>query len=354
MKKEKSKVKKTLLNIALFLLLIILTFWLILKDQNTEEIMLAVDKAKKQYLLIGMIAMTIFISCEAINVRRILKGLGEKTTFFKNLKYALIGFFFSAITPAATGGQPMEIYYMHKDGISVANSTLALLVQLMSLQIVNLSVGITSVLFNYEVINNGGLVLLAIIGIILNSGALVLLIIGIFSRRLSKGLINIAVKILKFFRKKNIEELQEKMERELTKYQEDSEYIKKNKRVIIKSVLTTLVQMLVYYTVPFFVYKAYGLNEHCIIRIMSLQALLYTTVSGIPSPGAVGVSEGGFLGIFRNVFPETLINSAMILNRVINFYLLVTVSAVIVIICTLKDKKQEKLEQKIENLEESE
>ena len=297
MKKEKSKVKKTLLNIALFLLLIILTFWLILKDQNTEEIMLAVDKAKKQYLLIGMIAMTIFISCEAINVRRILKGLGEKTTFLKNLKYALIGFFFSAITPAATGGQPMEIYYMHKDGISVANSTLALLVQLMSLQIVNLSVGITSVLFNYEVINNGGLVLLAIIGIILNSGALVLLIIGIFSRRLSKGLINIAVKILKFFRKKNIEELQEKMESELTKYQEDSEYIKKNKRVIIKSVLTTLVQMLVYYTVPFFVYKAYGLNEHCIIRIMSLQALLYTTVSGIPSPGAVGVSEGGFLGI---------------------------------------------------------
>lgn len=354
MKKEKSKVKKTLLNIALFLLLIILTFWLILKDQNTEEIMLAVDKAKKQYLLIGMIAMTIFLSCEAINVRRILKGLGEKTTFLKNLKYALIGFFFSAITPAATGGQPMEIYYMHKDGISVANSTLALLVQLMSLQIVNLSVGITSVLFNYEVINNGGLVLLAIIGIILNSGALVLLIIGIFSRRLSKGLINIAVKILKFFRKKNIEELQEKMESELTKYQEDSEYIKKNKRVIIKSVLTTLVQMLVYYTVPFFVYKAYGLNEHCIIRIMSLQALLYTTVSGIPSPGSVGVSEGGFLGIFRNVFPETLINSAMILNRVINFYLLVTVSAVIVIICTLKDKKQEKLEQKIENLEESE
>ena len=354
MKKEKSKVKKTLLNIALFLLLIILTFWLILKNQNTEEIMLAVDKAKKQYLLIGMIAMTIFISCEAINVRRILKGLGEKTTFFKNLKYALIGFFFSAITPAATGGQPMEIYYMHKDGISVANSTLALLVQLMSLQIVNLSIGITSVLFNYEVINNGGLVLLAIIGIILNSGALVLLIIGIFSRRLSKGLINIAVKILKFFRKKNIEELQEKMESELTKYQEDSEYIKKNKRVIIKSVLTTLVQMLVYYTVPFFVYKAYGLNEHSIIRIMSLQALLYTTVSGIPSPGSVGVSEGGFLGIFRNVFPETLINSAMILNRVINFYLLVTVSAVIVIICTLKDKKQEKLEQKIENLEESE
>ena len=354
MKKEKSKVKKTLLNIALFLLLIILTFWLILKDQNTEEIMLAVDKAKKQYLLIGMVAMTIFISCEAINVRRILKGLGEKTTFFKNLKYALIGFFFSAITPAATGGQPMEIYYMHKDGISVANSTLALLVQLMSLQIVNLSIGITSVLFNYEVINNGGLVLLAIMGIILNSGALVLLIIGIFSRRLSKGLINIAVKILKFFRKKNIEELQEKMESELTKYQEDSEYIKKNKRVIIKSVLTTLVQMLVYYTVPFFVYKAYGLNEHSIIRIMSLQALLYTTVSGIPSPGSVGVSEGGFLGIFRNVFPETLINSAMILNRVINFYLLVTVSAVIVIICTLKDKKQEKLEQKIENLEESE
>lgn len=351
-KKENNKIKKNLLNILLFLCLIIITFCLILKDQNTEEILAAVGEAKKQYLICGMCAMVVFISCEAFNIKRILKGLGEETSFLKNVKYALIGFFFSAITPAATGGQPMEIYYMHKDGISVANGTLALLVQLMSLQIVNLSLGIISVFFNFEVVNNG-LMALAIIGVFLNSCALVLLIISIFSKKLSKILINFCVKILKFFKKKNIDQLQEKLEYELTKYQENSDYIKKNKKIVFKSILSTLVQMCAYYMVPFFVYKAYGLNEYGIIRIMSLQALLYTTVSGIPSPGSVGVSEGGFLGIFRNIFSAEIISSAMILNRVVNFYLLVLTSSIIVIICTLKDKKDEKTMEIAENSESS-
>lgn len=351
-KKENNKIKKNLLNILLFLCLIIITFCLILKDQNTEEILAAVGEAKKQYLICGMCAMVVFISCEAFNIKRILKGLGEETSFLKNVKYALIGFFFSAITPAATGGQPMEIYYMHKDGISVANGTLALLVQLMSLQIVNLSLGIISVFFNFEVVNNG-LMALAIIGVFLNSCALVLLIISIFSKKLSKILINFCVKILKFFKKKNIDQLQEKLEYELTKYQENSDYIKKNKKIVFKSIISTLVQMCAYYMVPFFVYKAYGLNEYGIIRIMSLQALLYTTVSGIPSPGSVGVSEGGFLGIFRNIFSAEIISSAMILNRVLNFYLLVLTSSIIVIICTLKDKKDEKTMEIAENSESS-
>ena len=194
---------------------------------------------------------------------------------------------------------------------------------------------------------------LAIIGVFLNSCALVLLIISIFSKKLSKILINFCVKILKFFKKKNIDQLQEKLEYELTKYQENSDYIKKNKKIVFKSILSTLVQMCAYYMVPFFVYKAYGLNEYGIIRIMSLQALLYTTVSGIPSPGSVGVSEGGFLGIFRNIFSAEIISSAMILNRVLNFYLLVLTSSIIVIICALKDKKDEKTMEIAENSESS-
>ncbi len=32
-----------------------------------------------------------------------------------------------------------------------------------------------------------------------------------------------------------------------------------------------------------------------LFEIITLQSVLYATVSGIPSPGAIGVSEGGFL-----------------------------------------------------------
>ena len=76
---------------------------------------------KLQYILIAVVCMCIYVTCEAINIGRTLKALDEKTSFLKNIKYALIGFFFSGITPAASGGQPMQIYYMYKDKISVAN-----------------------------------------------------------------------------------------------------------------------------------------------------------------------------------------------------------------------------------------
>lgn len=347
------KIKKIITNLILFILLIILTFSLVLKDQDVSGIIKVVFSVKKQYILIAILAMCIYISGEAINVGRILKELGEKSTFLKNIKYTLIGFFFSAITPAASGGQPMEIYYMHKENISVANSTLALLIQLSSFQIVSITFGITSAIIHFDVLESG-LIYLFILGILLNSSALLLLLIAIFSKRLSAGLINLAVKILKFFKIKNIEQKQEKLTKELNNYQESAKYIKVHKKLMIKILATTLVQLLAYYSVAYWVYLAFGFTEKNIWEILTLQAVLYATVSGIPSPGAVGVSEGGFMGIFRKIFPQTTISSAMLLNRGISFYLVVIVSSIIVIINTLRTKKEEKIMESVNNEEISE
>lgn len=181
------KTKKTLMNIIVFILLIVLTFVLIFKDQDVSQILNAAAGAKKRYIFIGIIAMLIYIMCEAINIGRVLKEFKQKSTFLKNIKYTLIGFFFSSITPAASGGQPMEIYYMHKDDIPVAYSTLALMMQLCSFQIVTITMGIISAIIHFDVLQSG-LIYLFILGITLNSSALALLIIGIFSKKLSRGL----------------------------------------------------------------------------------------------------------------------------------------------------------------------
>ena len=337
-KEKKSKIKKILVNLTIFILLIILTFSLVLKDQDVSQIFSVAAKVKKQYILFAVLAMSIYILGEAVNITRILKELGEKSKLISNIRYTLIGFFFSAITPAASGGQPMEIYYMHKDDISVANSTLALLMQLCSLQIVTITVGTISAVIHFEVLKSG-LIYLLILGIILNSSALMLLIIAIFSKKLSEGLIKFAVKLLKFFRIPNV---QEKLEKELESYQTSAKYIKEHKILMLKTVITTVVQMIAYYSVPYWIYLAFGLTEYNIFEILTLQAVLYATVSGIPSPGAVGVSEGGFLGIFRNAFPETIISSAMLLTRGANFYLFIIISAIIVMISTFREKRIEK------------
>ena len=332
---------KTIRNAIVFILLIILTFYIILKDQNTDEIFKIIGTVKIQYVLIAVISMCIYVICESINIGRTLKALNEKTTILNNIKYALIGFFFSGITPAASGGQPMQIYYMYKDKISVANSTLALLINLSSMQIVTISLALIGMIINHNIINTA-LIWLFVIGILLNASALSLLLIAIFSKKLLQKLINFVVKIMRKLKIKNIEQKEEKIQTELGKYQNSSDYIKNNKFVIFKIIITTYIEFLALYSVSYWVYCSFGLKEYNILKIMSIQAVLYGTVSGIPSPGAVGVTEGGFIEIFKTVFPQSMINSAMILNRSINFYLLIIVSALITIVNAVKYQKLEK------------
>lgn len=332
------KTKRIIRNLIIFILLIILTFYIILKDQDITQIFSLMKNVKYRYILIAVICMCIYVIGEAINIRRTLKALNEKITFINSIKYALIGFFFSGITPAASGGQPMQIYYMHKEKITVANSTLALLVNLSSMQVVTISIALISVIFNYRYLNKP-LVILFIIGIALNATALALLLIAIFSKKILNKLINFAIKVMKKFRIKNIEEKQKRLEEEIAKYQDSSDYIKNNKLVILKTIITTYIQFIAFYSVSYWVYRAFGLSGHNIIQITTIQSMLYATVSGIPSPGAVGVSEGGFIAIFASILPENMINGVMLLTRGINFYLLIIVSMIVTIINILMQKK---------------
>lgn len=162
---------------------------------------------------------------------------------------------------------------------------------------------------------------------------------------MSAGLINIAIKVLRFLRIKNIEQKKEKFEYELKQYQENAVFVRNNVRLILKTLVTTLIQFLIYYSITYWVYLSFGFTEHNILQLISMQSVLYATVSGIPSPGAVGVSEGAFMQIFRQIYPETTISSAVLLNRGINFYLFVLVSGIVIIINQLRMNREDKVKE---------
>ena len=330
--------KKTIRNFAVFVVLILLTLWVILKDQSITEIIDVFSNVKMQFVFIGILCMVVYLALEGINMRRTLKELGEKTSLKQCLKYSLIGFFFSSITPAASGGQPMQIYYMHKDNISVANSTLALLINLTSMQITTLSLAIFSLIVNYKFMNRV-LIILFCVGIFLNGSALVLLLISILSRRISKALIEFVVKILKFFKVKNLYRKKKKFLKELRLYQNSAKYVKNNRKLMLKIFITTIIQFSIYYSIAYWTYRALGFNESNIFELTTMQSVLFATVSGIPSPGAVGVSEGAFIEIFRNIYPTNMIKSATLIHRGINFYLFVLISGIVVIVNDIKSRK---------------
>lgn len=342
MKKEDKKLT-TIRNLTIFLLLIFLTFYIVFKDADTNAILYSLKNSDKKFVVIAIGFMCIYLFLEGANIKRTLGKLGDKISYRSAIRYSLIGFFFSGITPAASGGQPMQIYYMHKDNIKISRATITLLLNLLSMQIVTISMALISFMFNFKELDVG-LIIFFIIGIFLNSIALGLLLMGIFSKKMAESIINFIIKILKKLKIKKAELIKEKLYGELSQYQSCSDYIKTHKRIMIKMLLITYIQFFCYFSITYWVYKALGFTGNNIFKIVSMQSVVFGTVSGIPSPGAVGVSEAAYLGIFKKIMPGNYLNTAMLMSRGINFYIFIIISSIAVIYSSIKEKKTEEIQ----------
>lgn len=335
------KVLQILKNGGLFVLLLGLTFYIILKDNSLSQIASAVSDVELPYIFLGIGAMAIFLFCEALNIMRCLKLFGYEVSLLSAMKYAAVGFFFSSVTPSASGGQPMQVYYMYKDHIEVSHSTLALLFELLSFETVTVTLSIIGFLYQRNTISAsmGNLKYLLLIGVGLNLMVMLLLIMAIFSRNAIKKAVKAVTRLVGFFSKTKADALEDLFTEQITEYQQSARYFKENKMIFAKTLTTTLVQILAMYSIPFLVYKGFGLGDFNVLEVIALQAVLYVAVSALPLPGALGVSESAFMILFRTMFPAGILSSAMVLSRGISFYLFVLVTGICVAGLVLIKKK---------------
>ena len=67
------KKSKIIRNLLFFVLLIVITFYILLKDQDVTQIFNIIGSANPIYWIIGIVCMLLYIVCEAINIGRTLK-----------------------------------------------------------------------------------------------------------------------------------------------------------------------------------------------------------------------------------------------------------------------------------------
>lgn len=336
----KNKRKIRILNAIFFVIVAFITFYIIFKKNKLTLIIKNLSEVNIFYVLLACFFMFIYIACEGINIRRILKTLNDKITFKSSFKYASVGFFFSAITPSASGGDPMQLYFMKKDNLPLSHSALSLLVELTSFEIVCSFLSLFGYFYNFDIINNqiGRLKYLVIIGIIINILYVLLLLVLIFSKKIAEKLSMFLVKFLELFHYKNIDTFKIKMNKQIEEYHNCSIYIKNNKKLLIKIVLTTFIELLLYHSVPYCIYLAFGLGKYDIITFISLSSVLYTSVAFLPLPGSMGASEGTFVILYKMFFPLNLLSSAMLLSRGISYYLFVVITGVLILACVIRKK----------------
>ena len=142
------KNKRVIFNGAFLLIVFVLTIYGVFHGEDLGAMMDAIRSADKRWLVPGLALVAFFIWGESIIIWYMMRSYGiklkKKNLFFS---FSSVGFFFSCITPSASGGQPMQAYYMKKKNISIPVSAVILMIITITYKLVLVVVGIGVAVF---------------------------------------------------------------------------------------------------------------------------------------------------------------------------------------------------------------
>ena len=299
--------KKALLNAVFLITVFSLTMYLVFRGEDIHKIKAVIREADVSFLLIGMVCVVFFILGESLIIFYMMRSLGAKVKMGHCALYSFVGFFFSCITPSATGGQPMQIYYMKKERLPIPVTTLG---------------------HGFLVRYMGELIWVFYVGVALNVFCVALMLVLVFAPGLAKWIMVKGLALLERFRLLRPKATRlEKLEASMDLYHETAAFWAGHKGIIFNVFVITFVQRVILFTVTYWVYRALGLRGCDIFTITVLQAVISVSVDMLPLPGGMGISETLYMVMFVPVFGEVLLPS-MLLSRGIAYYGQLLLSAV--------------------------
>jgi conserved hypothetical protein len=304
----------------------------LLKEYSVFELVEVIKRAHPLYLIAGILLMFLFIGCQAINFNLILSKMGCKVSLLRCIQYAYVGYYFGAITPGASGGQPAQVYYMSKDKIHIDLSAITIFYMVFVSQIVILFLGGVFACVRVPIIAGltNWMKYLLVAGSMVMLSLIIILIALMFSQKTVPYLMNLGFKLgVKWRLIKKVDEKKAKMDATISSYKEKSKMILKYPDLFFQVFAVTILQWIFYYLVSFMVYRSFGHYDQSSLDLMTRQSIISISVAAVPLPGSVGVAEKEFLTIFQSCYTPQELPSAMLLSRIINFYMPLFISFVV-------------------------
>lgn len=330
--------KKALFNVIFLFVVFGLTLYGVFHGEDLEAMMEAVKSADIRWLIPGICLVVIFIWCESIIIWYMMRSfqiyLKKRICFL----FSSVGFFFSCITPSATGGQPMQIYYMKKEKIPIPVSTVILMIVTITYKLVLVVIGMGVLVFGQDFLHQYLEEILPVyyLGLGLNIFCVTFMIVLVFHPVFAENILIIGREWMEKLRLiKRKEERIRKIRDSMEVYRSTAAYLGTHKQVIFNVIVITFLQRIALFAVTWFVYMAFHLSGTSMWDVVLLQAVISVSVDMLPLPGGMGISEKLFLTIFVPVFGDLLL-SAMVLSRGLGYYTQLLISALFTVVMQLR------------------
>lgn len=255
---------------------------------------------------------------------------------------SLIGLYYANVTPGASGGQPMQAYFMNRRGIPVGVASSALAVRCFANQLATVLLAGGLFLGNrgFCASQLGGVKWPIILGYAINASVVPLILLASFCLTRMKRLVHGIIGFLGRRRwVKRPEEAAARVDRVLESYCASMRLALRRPFAMALQVLLGALQMLGLMGVTVCVYHAFGLSGAMDAQLLTVALLLFVSASYTPLPGASGAQEGGFLLYYRGMFTGGTLSVALLVWRFFTYYLFLLVGAADAIACAVRKKR---------------
>ena len=314
--------KKGALNVFFLLMILGFTFYYVFHDKDIGRLMDYIELSDTRYWIIAIIFVIMFILGESVIIYYLFRKIGHHVKFSHCCMYSFVGFFFSSITPSATGGQPMQIVYMKKDGIPMTLATFILMIVTIGYKLVLVLLGLGVMLFRPVRIMEylAPIWGWCILGIVLNVVAVGVMLLFVLHTKLAVDMLYAILQTgIKWKLIKDRTKWEKRISSTARRYGEVSCYLKKNPRVGLHVVLLSIVQRFLLFSVTAVIYLSFGLEGSSLVDITALQGMVSVAVDMLPTPGGMGFSEGLFLVAFEPIYGNLTL-SGLVVSRGISYY----------------------------------
>ncbi len=324
--------KSKFINIIIIVVLTLFVLYFSLKDYYSE-IITSLFNADIRWLLVSYLFVLSYTFFKTVITNDIINKF-IKYSFLKTFSLQIMTFFFNAVTPFSTGGQPFQIYVLNKNNVSLPQGTNIIIQESIVHQIAIILVGFLAIILNLilGICKIEGVVLwFLIIGFLANVLILFLLFIVSYSKKINKSLIKIVINLLTFLRlikKKN--ELINKLNKKIEDFTNNSKILLKDKKRFVKLIIINCIALFCLYIVPLTI--LFSLGDYSSFDGMTaiiLVAFISIISSYIPLPGGMGGQEYLFVLLFDLYIDKPILSTLMLLWRFTTYYLPMIIGAVL-------------------------
>ncbi len=320
-----------------------------------------------RYFLIFLAAIVVYIFVESLKYAYLLKISTGKWRLKNSIKVMFLGKYYDAITPLGTGGQPFQIYYLHKRNVPAGVATAVPLVKYI---VTTFVFGIMCAVFlgiapshfkgDTNVSNALSISLMAIAWVALVFNMLVPTVMILLSAfpKVGKKIIVWIVKVLsKMHIVKHKYPVTKKYVYEVAEYRNALKLLIKKWYSLIPLVLISAVECFILLSMPLFTVMAIAGNDpsvqltgELLVQILCLSAVSFYAASLVPTPGNSGASEATSSFVFITVMTSTVVQSVsgwvIFTWRFATFYLYIVVGVCISVFSMIRDAVRAKRKKK--------